>query len=137
MCVCACVCVCVCVLVCVCLCVCLNMQSVLAAIKFWWTSNTLSFSSTDVVSAFRPAYHSRNSHYCTFTHTHTHRHTHIHTLAHTQHQGTPDSSASLNMPSNLLVNCEPHSALSLAIIVFSASMLALLFSSRRLARSFL
>ena len=48
-----------------------------------------------------------------------------------------ERSTSLNMPSSLLVNWLPHSALSLVIMVFSASVLLLLPSSSRLARSFL
>ena len=48
-----------------------------------------------------------------------------------------ERSTSLNMPSSLLVNWLPHSALSLVIMVFSASVLLLFPSSSRLARSFL
>ena len=46
-------------------------------------------------------------------------------------------SMSLNMPSNLLVNWDPHSVLNLPMVLFSASMDELLPSKRRLARSFL
>ena len=46
-------------------------------------------------------------------------------------------SMSLNIPSSLLVNWLPHSAFSLEIMFFSASVLDDFPSSRRFARSFL
>ena len=46
-----------------------------------------------------------------------------------------DASTSLNMPSSFAVKLDPHSVFSLEINAFSRSLDALLFSSRRLARS--
>ena len=46
-------------------------------------------------------------------------------------------STSLNIPSSLFVNWEPHSVLNFPMVLFSASMLLLFPSSSLFARSFL